>query len=133
LTPGQNIPLFKESFYANTTIGKILSSGLSGFRQFFSIFKGGATMETLLNLIFSAENIRMLVLLAVGYVFYMRLERSFSKRIDSVENTLGKRIDGVERRIDKLAYAVRSLTFTLEKNGLLEPKDKEYVLQEINA
>jgi hypothetical protein len=114
--------------------------------QAFYIFKGGASMESVLKLIFSAENIRMLVLLAFGFSGYVlinskmvHLESSFEKRIDGVELSLSKRIDDVEyslnRRIDDLKYndfahlcsTIEALTFTLEKNGYLRREDKEYI------
>jgi len=49
-------------------------------------------MESVLNLIFSAENIRMLVLLAFGYSYLTRFRTSFEKRMDGLD----RKIDGVE-------------------------------------
>jgi len=63
------------------------------------------------------------------------VEASLSKRIDGVEASLNKRIDGVEASILELKnndiahlnYAIKALTFTLEKNKFLEKEDKEYI------
>jgi len=114
-------------------------------------------MERILSLIFSSDNVRMLVILAVvssGYVLINskmdRMESSLNKRIDGVEFSLNKRIDGVETslnkqinelkgdmnsRIDELKYndiahlnsAIEALTYALEKNGSLKREDKKYV------
>jgi hypothetical protein len=92
-------------------------------------------MESVLSLIVSAENMRMLVLLVFGFSCFVWLKMSFEKRIDGVESSLGKRIDGVEKRIDDLKYndfahlnnTIEALTFTLEKNGYLKREDKEYI------
>jgi hypothetical protein len=72
-------------------------------------------MEGVLGIVFNAENVRMLVLLAFGFCGYVLmkgqmkdLEASLNKRIDGVEkrmdgleHSLGKRMDGVEYSIDK--------------------------------
>jgi len=114
-------------------------------------------MERVLNLIFSAENVRMLVLLVFGLSGYVlinskidHLESSIDKRIDGVESSLNRRIDGVETslnkqidelrgtmngRIDELKYndiahlnsAIEALTYALEKNGSLKREDKKFV------
>jgi hypothetical protein len=114
-------------------------------------------MESVLSLIVSAENMRMLVLLVFGFSCFVWLKMSFEKRIGGVELSLGKRIDGVElslnkridgvekridgvesslnKRIDDLKHndfahlcnTIEALTFTLEKNGYLKHGDKEYV------
>jgi hypothetical protein len=110
-------------------------------------------MESVLALIFSAENMRMLVLLVFGFSCFVWLKMSFEKRIDGVEFSLGKRIDGVEKRIDGVEFSlgkridgvekriddlkhndfahlnntIEALTFTLEKNGYLKREDKEYI------
>jgi len=110
-------------------------------------------MEKILNLIFNAENIRMLVILAFvcsGYALIISkisgvetslnkridgVEFSINKRIDGVEVSLNKRIDGVETSIKELKYndiahlnsAIEALTYALEKNGSLKREDKKYV------
>jgi hypothetical protein len=84
-------------------------------------------MESVLALIFSAENMRMLVLLVFGFSCFVWLKMSFEKRIGGVEFSLnnqiyelrhndlaaiGKRIDdlkhndlaAISKRIDDLKY-----------------------------
>jgi len=92
-------------------------------------------MERILNLIFSSDNVRMLVILAVvssGYVLMNskmdRMESSLNKRIDSVESTLNRRMDELKYNdIAHLNGAIEALTYALEKNGSLKHEDKEYV------
>jgi len=114
-------------------------------------------MERILNLIFSGDNVRMLVILVFGLSGFVlinskmdRMEYSINKRIDSVESTLNRRIDGVESsmnkqidelrgtvngRIDELKYndiahlnsAIEALTYALEKNGSLKREDKKFI------
>jgi len=61
-------------------------------------------MESILNLIFNAENGRMLVELAFIICFSVWLKTSFDKKIGNVEASLNKRIDGVEGSIKELKY-----------------------------
>ncbi|MDR2582587.1 MAG: hypothetical protein LBC75_03810 [Fibromonadaceae bacterium] len=92
-------------------------------------------MERILNLVFTADNVRMLVMLAFvccGYVL-------ISKQIDDLRHNdlaaINKRIDNVESSIKELKYndlahlnnTIEALTFTLEKNGFLKHEDKEYI------
>jgi hypothetical protein len=58
-------------------------------------------MESVLNLIFSAENVRMLVMLVFGFSCFIWLKTSFERRIGGVELSLGKRIDDVELSLGK--------------------------------
>jgi len=82
-------------------------------------------MERILNLIFSSDNVRMLVILAVvssGYVLINskmdRMESSLNKRIDSVESTLNRRMDELKYNdIAHLNGAMEALTYALEKNN----------------
>ncbi|MDR2595547.1 MAG: hypothetical protein LBC87_12325 [Fibromonadaceae bacterium] len=103
-------------------------------------------MESVLNLVVNAENVRMLVIVAIAYVGYMRLnskmdrrEHSLDKRIDGVEVFLNSRIDelryndlaAINKRIDELkshlTSTIEALTYALEKNGSMKREDKEYV------
>jgi len=99
-------------------------------------------MESILNLMFNAENVRMLVLLAFGCCGYalMRSQMkemgySLNNRIDGVEASLNRRIDSVESSIKELKYndfahlnsTIEALTYALEKNGSLKQEDKAYV------
>jgi len=81
-------------------------------------------MESILNLIFNAENVRMLVILAFVYCGYM-LMRSQMKEMG---HSLNKRID--ELKYNDFAHlnnTIEALTYALEKNGSLKKEDKEYV------
>jgi len=99
-------------------------------------------MEKIVDLLLNGDNVRMMLMVMIGYCWYVRLNSSFDKKIHEVEHSLNKRIDGVEKRIDGVEAAVhqlktndfahlnntiRALTFTLEKNKYLEKEDKEYV------
>ncbi|MDR2582514.1 MAG: hypothetical protein LBC75_03440 [Fibromonadaceae bacterium] len=99
-------------------------------------------MESVLNIIANAENVRMLVIVAIVCSGYVRLnskmdrrERSLDKKIDELRYNdlaaMGKRIDGVEVSIKELksylTSTIEALTYALEKNGTLKQEDKEYV------
>jgi hypothetical protein len=92
-------------------------------------------MERVLNLIFSAENVRMLVLLVFGLSGYVlinskidHLESSMNKQIDELRGTMNSRIDELKYNdIAHLNSAIEALTYALEKNGSLKRKDKEFV------
>jgi len=102
-------------------------------------------MESVLSLIvsaFNAENVRMLVIIAIVWTGYVRLNSRIdrriddtNKRMDGLEVSLNKRIDGVEASIKELKYndfahlnsTIEALTYALEKNGSLKREDKEYV------
>jgi len=65
-------------------------------------------METV-NLIFNAENVRMLVILAFGLCGYMLIKSQMkdmsykiNNKIDGVESSLLKKIDGVESSLLKM-------------------------------
>jgi hypothetical protein len=80
----------------------------------FSIFNKEVFMESILGIIFSAENVRMLVLLAFGFSAYVLMksqmkgleyrisgvETSLNSRISSVEMSLNNRISGVETSLN---------------------------------
>ena len=111
-------------------------------------------MESIVEQVLNAENMRVLVLLVFGFTCYVLLKTSFEKKLGYVENSIHKRIDGVEKRIDgvevsllkamdekinafhshlkandfaHLNNTIEALTFTLEKNKFLEKEDKEYI------
>jgi hypothetical protein len=119
----------------------------------FSIFKGETTMESVLGIIFSAENVRMLVLLVFGFSGFIWFKTSFGNdiarldakidaqtfqlnaKIDALAFQLNNRIDmlttQMNNRIDTLTTQVNNrmdaLTFVLEKNGSIKREDKEYI------
>jgi len=103
-------------------------------------------MERILNLIFSGDNVRMLVILVFGLSGFVlinskmdRMESTINRRIDGVEVSLNKRMDNVEstlnRRMDELKHndiahlnsAIEALTYALEKNGSLKHEDKKFI------
>jgi len=106
-------------------------------------------MESVLNLVVNAENVRILLLIVFGFSGFVWLKTSMTtihRRIDQVEVSLGKRIDNLEvslnKRIDELKYndfahlssavealnvRLNALTYVLEKNGSLSKEDKEFV------
>ncbi|MDR2554991.1 MAG: hypothetical protein LBC64_06135 [Fibromonadaceae bacterium] len=114
-------------------------------------------MEKILNLIFNAENVRMLVILAFVCSGYVLINSKIDSKIDDLRYndlaTINKRIDGVEASIKELraelkgeinelrgdmkelkyndfahlSGAFEALTYVLEKNGSLKRGDKAYV------
>ena len=57
-------------------------------------------MESIVEQVLNAENIRIMVLLVFGCCCYVLLKTSFEKRLDGVEASLNKRIDGLDKKID---------------------------------
>ncbi|MDR2554588.1 MAG: hypothetical protein LBC64_04090 [Fibromonadaceae bacterium] len=99
-------------------------------------------MESILNLIANAENVRMLVILAFvscGYVLLnsrmSRLEYSLNKQIYDLRGDMNSRINELRGEMKELKYndfahlssAFEALTYVLEKNSLLSKEDKEFV------
>jgi len=88
-------------------------------------------MESVLNLIVNAENVRMLVLLVFGFSCFVWLKTSLEKKIGDVKDSvkeLNGRIDELKHNdIAHLNSAIEALTYALEKNGSLKHEDKEYV------
>ena len=99
-------------------------------------------MDTV-NLIFNAENVRMLVILAFGFCGYMLIKsqmKDMNYKIDRVESSLLKAMDEkIDAKLNAfhaqlkandfahLNNTIEALTFTLEKNGFLKREDKEYI------
>jgi len=107
-------------------------------------------MERILNLVFSSDNIRMLVMLAFVCCGYVLISKqiddlrhndlaAINKRIDDLRHNdlaaINKRIDELKyndlahlnARMDALNSTIEALTYALEKNGSLKKEDKEYV------
>jgi hypothetical protein len=111
-------------------------------------------MESIVDIVFNAENVRMLVLLIFGFCGYVLIK----SQMKDLEYSLGKRVDDLDRKIDgvgssllkamdeKIATAnqslyaqlkandfkhlndtIEALTFILEKNKFLTIEDKEYI------
>jgi tetrahydromethanopterin S-methyltransferase subunit G len=77
-------------------------------------------MESVLALIFSAENMRMLVLLVFGFSCFVWLKMSFEKSIGELRYNdlavIGKRIDSVEKRIDGVEFSLGKRIDSVEKH-----------------
>lgn len=92
-------------------------------------------METMMELLLNAENVRMLMLMMLGYCGYVKLGTSLGKRIDALDRKIDDRTNGLEASICQLKTndfahlnaAIEALTFTLEKNNFLKREDKEYI------
>ena len=107
-------------------------------------------MDSILNLIVQADNVRMLVILAFVCSGYVRINSKMDRKIDRLEVSLNKRMDGLETSIKELKYndfaaihrriddlknndfahlngTIEALTYALEKNGALKLEDKAYV------
>jgi len=74
-------------------------------------------METMVELLLNGDNVRMMLMVMIGYCWYVRLNSSFDKKlggldkkIDGVEHSLSKRIDEVEyslgKRIDEVEHSL---------------------------
>ena len=95
-------------------------------------------MESIVDIVFNAENVRMLVLLVFGFCGYVLiksqmkdLEHSLGKRIDDldrkidgVEASLGKRIDGLDHKIDGVDTSLNHKIECLEAS-LLKAMDEK--------
>jgi len=64
-------------------------------------------METVLNMVVDPDNVRMLLMVVLGWSGFVlmksqmkELGHSLNKRIDGVEASLSKRIDGLDCKID---------------------------------
>ncbi|GBU24506.1 hypothetical protein R83H12_01137 [Fibrobacteria bacterium R8-3-H12] len=104
-------------------------------------------MESILEMVFNADNVRMLVVLAFAYCGYIFLKGQIKDMNNALEKRLTEKIDGVECSLEKnmdekllafhamlksndfahLHHAIEALTFTLEKNGFLQNEDKKYI------
>ena len=92
-------------------------------------------METV-NLIFNAENVRMLVILAFGFCGYMLIKSQMKDIIYFLLNAMDEKMDAklnafhAQLKANDFAHlnnTIEALTFTLEKNGFLKREDKEYI------
>jgi len=104
-------------------------------------------MESIVEQVLNAENVRMLMLMVFGFACYVQLKTSLEKKLGGVEKRLDDKIDGLEVSLLKamdekiaafhshlkandfahLNNTIEALTFTLEKNKFLEKEDKEYI------
>ena len=68
-------------------------------------------MESVASLIFSAENVRMLVLLVFGFSGYVLLKTSLEKKIDGQD----RKFDAQDRKFDALDHKIDRLESSLLK------------------
>jgi hypothetical protein len=92
-------------------------------------------MESIVDIVFNAENIRMLVLLAFGFCGYVMLKTSLEKKIDcldrkidGVDTSLNHKIDCLESSLlkamdEKIAVANQSLYAQLKANDFKHLND----------
>jgi hypothetical protein len=81
------------------------------FGEKISILVVEGMMESVIRLIFSAENIRMLVLLVFGFCSYVLIK----SQMRGLEYSLGKRIDGVDHKIDCVETSLNKKIDTLDR------------------
>jgi hypothetical protein len=93
-------------------------------------------MESIVDIVFNAENIRMLVLLVFGFCGYVLiksqmkgLEYSLLKAMDEKIATANQSLYAQLKANDfkHLNDTIEALTFILEKNKFLTIEDKEYI------
>jgi len=58
-------------------------------------------MESIVELLINAENVRMALMVIIGYCGYVKLNSAFGKKLGGLEYSLNKRIDGVETSLNK--------------------------------
>jgi len=88
-------------------------------------------METV-NLIFNAENVRMLVILAFGFCGYIFIKSQMKDMKYSLLKAMDEKLNAFHAQLKANDFAhlnntIEALTFTLEKNGFLKREDKEYI------
>jgi len=92
-------------------------------------------METVLNLLFNAENMRMLLLVVFGFSGFMLLKASIKELRADMNASIKELRADMETSIKELKYndiahlnsSIEALTYALEKNGYLKKEDKEFV------
>jgi inhibitor of KinA sporulation pathway (predicted exonuclease) len=93
-------------------------------------------MESIVEQVLNAENMRVLVLLVFGFTCCVLLKTSFEKKLGSMEASLLKAMDEKINAFHShlkandfahLNNTIEALTFMLEKNKFLEREDKEFI------
>jgi hypothetical protein len=82
-------------------------------------------MESTADLIFNAENVRMLVILAFGFCGYLVIKGQIRDMISENLKAFHEQLKAND--FAHLNSTIEALTFTLEKNGFLKREDKEYI------
>jgi len=81
------------------------------------------------ELLFNADNVRMLVILAFGYTFIKSQMRDLKT---SIRKEVAEQIKDFHAQLKANDFAhlnatIEALTFILEKNGFLKVEDKQYI------
>jgi len=97
-------------------------------------------MESIVEQVLNAENMRVLVLLVFGFTCCVLLKTSFEKKLNDKVNGLevsllramDEKISAFHSHLKANDFAhlnntIEALTFMLEKNKFLEKEDKEYI------
>jgi len=110
-------------------------------------------MESVLNLVVNAENVRILLIIVFGFSGFVWLKTSLEKKIIGVDKRIDELSASLNGRIDELKYndlatiksdfahlssavealnvrlnsSFEALTYVLEKNGSLSKEDKKFV------
>jgi len=82
-------------------------------------------MLNLAELLFNAENVRILVILAFVAYSHSRLKGQIRDMVD--KKLLDFHAQLKANDFAHLNATIEALTFTLEKNGFLKREDKEYI------
>ena len=83
-------------------------------------------------MIFNAENVRMLVILAFGFCGYIFIKSQMKDMKYSLLKAMDEKLNAFHAQLKANDFAhlnntIEALTFTLEKNGFLKREDKEYI------
>ncbi len=82
-------------------------------------------MESAVDLVFNAENVRMLVIMTFGYFLYVSLKSKIRHMISENNKEFHAQLKAND--FAHLNNTIEALTFTLEKNGYLKSEDKKYI------
>jgi len=89
-------------------------------------------MLNLAELLFNADNVRMLVILAFVAYGYMLLKGKMRDSEGNIKKDMAEQIKAFHEQLKTNDFAhlnatIEALTFTLEKNGFLKREDKKYI------
>jgi len=102
-------------------------------------------MEKMVELLLNADNVRMVLIVILGFCGYVKLNSSFDKKLWGLEKSLLKamyeKIDTklgtfyTQLKTNDFAHlnnTIEALTFMLEKNKFLEKEDKEFIDKQLD-
>jgi len=84
-------------------------------------------MEKMMELLANSENVRMLVILAVGFCGYLKLNMSFERKFYALDKRLDNKIDALNSRIDALDSRIDALDKKIDgvESSLLRAIDEK--------